>query len=483
MLEFLSEFHPFVVGALSTLLSIVVSGHVILNKRDARAAAAWVGLVWFVPVLGSVFYALFGVNRIRRRAVALRELGVDIRPQPRDSRTDFKVVTTVLEEPTGYLGALARMVGRVTHRPLVAGNRITALPDGDVAYPEMINAIRSAKHSVALSTYIFDNDTWGKRFASALGEAVSRGLDVRVLVDAVGSRYTWPPIMKALREFKVPYARFMQTVVPWRLPFLNLRIHRKILVIDGSLGFTGGMNIREGHVIEENPRRPVKDLQFRLEGPVVAHLMHVFAEDWAFSTKEVLDGDGWFPDILDIGPVLARGISDGPGEDFDGARMTILGAIASAQKEITVVTPYFLPDREITSALNVAAMRGVEVRIVLPEENNQPLVKWASTALLWQVLERGCRVFLSAPPFDHSKLMIVDGAWTLIGSVNWDPRSLRLNFEFNVECYDGAFASSMNRIVDKKLEGSHEVTKAEVDDRSLFVKLRDGAARLLSPYL
>jgi cardiolipin synthase len=243
------------------------------------------------------------------------------------------------------------------------------------------------------------------------------------------------------------------------------------------------MNIRDGHVLAERPNRPVKDLQFRVEGPVVEHLMQVFAEDWAFSTLELLEGEDWFPLLNEVGPVLARGISDGPGDDFDRARITMLGALATAQKEITVVTPYFLPDRELISALNIAAMRGVDVRILLPQVNNQVLVKWASTALLWQLLQRDCRIFLTAPPFDHTKLMLVDGAWTLVGSANWDPRSLRLNFEFNIECYDKGLSERMASLVDEKLQFAREVTKSQVDGRSLPVQLRDGVARLLSPYL
>jgi cardiolipin synthase len=483
MLELFQDLRPAIVATLSALLAVVVSAHVVLNKRDTRAAAGWVGVVWFLPVFGSVLYALFGINRIRRRGQMLRRLGMDLRPPIRDSRADWQIVSKSVPTQQGYLAALARIVGRVTRRPLVAGNQLTPLLNGDAAYPEMLERIESANRSVALSTFIFDNDSVGRAFTDSLGRAVNRGLEVRVLVDAAGSRYSWPPIMRELRRNGIRYARFMQTVVPWRMPFLNLRNHRKLLLVDGAVGYTGGMNIREGHVLGEQPKRPVQDLQFRVEGPVVKHLMQVFSEDWAFSTKELLDGDVWFPKLPEVGPVVARGISDGPDEDFDKARISMLGALATAQREVTVVTPYFLPDKELISALTIAAMRGVEVRILLPEVNNQVLVKWASTALLWQVLQRRCRIFLTAPPFDHTKLMLVDGAWTLVGSANWDPRSLRLNFEFNVECYDQDLGSRMAKLVQEKLAGAREITKAEVDARSLPVQLRDGVARLLSPYL
>jgi cardiolipin synthase len=181
--------------------------------------------------------------------------------------------------------------------------------------------------------------------------------------------------------------------------------------------------------------------------------------------------------------VLSRGVPDGPDEDFETLRFTLLGAIACARRSIQVVTPYFLPDASLIAALNVAALRGVEVDIVLPVRNDLALVGWASTAQLWQVLEHGCRVFLSPPPFDHTKLMLVDGIWTLLGSANWDPRSLRLNFEFNVECYDRELAASLQDLVRTKIERSRRIHLADVDGRSLPIRLRDGIARLFSPFL
>jgi cardiolipin synthase len=220
-----------------------------------------------------------------------------------------------------------------------------------------------------------------------------------------------------------------------------------------------------------------------LEGPVVLHLQEVFAIDWAFSSGESLDGDKWFPRPTRVGDVWARGIPDGPDEDFEKMQMAILGALTAAQKRIQVVSPYFLPDPPVIAALNVAAMRGIEVEIVLPSQNNIALVQWASTNLYWQLLERGVHIYQTPSPFDHTKLLVVDGIWTLLGSTNWDPRSLRLNFEFNVECYDEVLAGSLHKTIDEKIAAAHEVTIADINSRSFPVQLRDGLARLLSPYL
>jgi cardiolipin synthase len=224
-------------------------------------------------------------------------------------------------------------------------------------------------------------------------------------------------------------------------------------------------------------------VQFRVVGPIVAQLQEVFADDWLFTTGETLRGERWFPSLNVDGPVIARAISDGPDEDLDKLRWAILSALASARTSIHIVTPYFLPEPSLVSALNVAAMRGVSVDILLPERNNLPFVHWASRAHWWQVLEHGCRIWLSPEPFDHSKLFVVDDAWSLIGSANWDPRSLRLNFELNVECYDSDLAGKRVSLFEAKKKAGRQVTLAEVDARTLPGRLRDGLARLLTPFL
>jgi cardiolipin synthase len=224
-------------------------------------------------------------------------------------------------------------------------------------------------------------------------------------------------------------------------------------------------------------------LHFRVTGPVVTELQDSFANDWAFMTGEILDGELWFPEIKEAGDVIARVITDGPDADFEKLRLTLLAALTEAQTSVQILTPYFLPDPALISALNLAALRGVRVDIILPAKNNLPVVHWASRALWWQVLERGCHLWLTPPPFDHSKLMIVDGHWVLLGSANWDARSLRLNFELNVECYGRGFAQEMEKVIAKKMSAAREVTLAEADGRSLPARLRDATARLFSPYL
>jgi cardiolipin synthase len=455
--------------------------HAVLTKREVRAALGWGGLILVFPVAGAVLYLLFGINRIQRRATALRgapTAGEGAVPSPPDDAP---------------LAGLAHLVQRLVARPLLGGNRVRCLVDGEQAYPAMLEAIAGARRTVSLSTYIFDNDRVGRRFRDALAAAVERGVEVRVILDAVGARYSFPPISAALTHRGVPTAVFLRTLIPWRMPYMNLRTHRKILVVDGRAAFVGGMNLRRLHEVTEAGDAAVQDLHFRLDGPVVEQIQEVFAADWHFCRGEELTGDGWFPELEPLPPAAescgangiaeARVIPDGPNGDLDKLRWTLLGAVASARRSLRIVTPYFLPDTDLQTALQVAALRGVEVEILLPQRNNLALVAWAATAQLPWLLRHGCRVCLTPPPFDHSKLMLVDGAWALIGSANWDPRSLRLNFEINVELYGETTVARLEEIFAAKKATARELTLDDLRARPWWMKLRDGLARLAQPYL
>ena len=473
---------PHVAAVSMVALALAASAHAVLTKRDSRSVIGWVGLIWLAPFVGSLLYVLLGINRIHRRAHALR--GARLR-MPREGKREegsSEALARILPPESRHLASQARLVDALTGMPPVAGNRLTPFPAGAQAYPAMLEGIDSATRTLAFSTYIFSSGDTGQRFVEALARAVRRKVEVRVLIDDIGARYSLPSIVSGLRRAQVPVARFLPALLPVKLPYFNLRNHRKLLVADGKVGFTGGMNIQEtAHFRFE--QEGIQDLHCRIEGPVVAHLQRVFADDWRFTTGETLEGEAWFPELQPQGGAVARGIPDGPDDDSDTLRLTILGALACARSSVKVVTPYFLPDDALINALNVAAMRGVAVDILLPARNNLRMVQWASTALLWQLLQRGCRIWLSPLPFDHSKILVVDHAWTLLGSSNWDPRSFRLNFEFDVECYDPGLAGTLEALIEAKLRSASPLSLALVDGRGLPVRLRDGIARLFTPYL
>ena len=467
---------PHIFGAIVFIIACIASAHVVLNKRDTRSAVGWVGLIWLAPVLGVLLYILLGINRIRRKAKGLRFDHVF------SSSTKIPEKSHHIDIPQQFRG-FSHLATKIIQKPLIESNTFCPLINGDEAYPAMISEIERAKYFINMMTYIFDNDRAGKKFVEALGKAAQRGVKVRVIIDAVGARYSFPPVTRLLRRRGIKVARFLPSMIPWRTPYMNLRNHRKILIIDGKKGFTGGMNIREGLMLRENPKHPFHDLHFSIDGPVVAHLQEVFFKDWAFCTGERPDAEEFPLPSATNGTTIARGIPDGPDEDFEKLQWIVHGALTSAQSSVRIVTPYFIPDSALIKTINLTALRGINVDIVLPAENNLPVVKWASTDLIQQILEHGSRVWFSPPPFDHSKLMVVDDVWTLLGSANWDTRSFRLNFEFNVECYDRSLAGKMNQIISAKIDRAHNVTLEDVKSRILPVRLRDGVARLFSPYL
>ena len=490
--------YAFLLASLQVLVAGWASVHAVLTKRDVRAAIGWVVVIWVAPILGSLFYWVFGINRIHRKAAALR--GDD--EEEEEPVVPAMMAMQQLEPCFGPFG-LCRFIDGLVHRPLLPGNQIDPLIGGGAAYSAMLDAIRSARSSVSLLTYIFDDDPAGREFVQALSEARERGVEVRVLIDAVGGRYSKRPMVQVLRDVGVRSEAFMPTWHPLRAPYMNLRNHRKILVVDGEVGFTGGMNIREGHRgtppaaaddrSEIQPligsSRPagslgaIDDVHFKLRGPVVAHLQEVFAQDWVFASHERLQGEIWFPRLDYVGPMNARGVPDGPDRDLGKIQWALKGALACAKHRVKVVSPYFLPIDGLDAALQTAARRGVHVDIFLPEQSNLLLVGWASRGLWEQVLEGGCRIWLTPRPFDHTKLMIVDGDWSFIGSSNWDARSLRLNFELNVEVHSAELNRELDELIEQKRVRSRPVILEELRNRPLRLRLLDGWARLLAPYL
>jgi cardiolipin synthase len=453
------------------MVATLVTIHALLRKRDIGAMLGWIGLAWLSPFFGGFLYFMLGINRVKRRAQRLNV--------PRPARV--KLGDIALFHDKGALAPLERAIGRISGRAAEPGNAFATYQNGDEAYPAMLQAIAEAKVSIGLSSYIFRADATGARFIAALAAAKRRGVAVRVIIDGVGGGWILSSAYRALRREGVPAGRFLHSPLPWRMPLLNLRSHRKILVIDGRVGFTGGMNIADENVLAMMPKTPVEDTHFRVSGPVVAQLASAFAHDWSFVTDEELEGEAWFPAIEPAGKAAARVITSGPDRDIEKIELAVLQAIASARASIAVMTPYFLPDDQIVTALALAAMRGVAVDVVIPARSNHRLVDWATRATIGPMLREGARVWLGPPPFRHSKIMIVDGEWSLIGSSNWDMRSFRLNFELSMEVYDRSLAETLRRFL-----AAHEGRAFRAEDLDAIpvaLRLRDAAVRLMMPYL
>jgi cardiolipin synthase len=463
-----------ITGIAIALFDAAVAVHALTHKRDPRAALGWSAFCIFVPVAGGIAYLIFGMNRVQNRARQERR-----RPLREPSAPAISQDTVV----KGPMAPLERLSNALQPWPVVTGNRVEMLFGGEQAFPAMLKAIDDARERVFLSTYIFDAVHSGEAFIDALARAHGRGADVRVLIDGIGEKYSWPRARRRLSKSGIPVRLFgPPTLLPPSL-HINLRNHRKILAVDGCVAFAGGMNIGDRQLLRQSNGKPgSRDLHFRFDGPVAAQLETVFANDWYEVTGAAPPPPSAAPDPWPDG-APCRTLTDGPDHDLDKLTHVLTGAVGQARRQVAIMTPYFLPPRELVGALISAALRGVSVDVVLPGENNLPFVHWASRNGFWELLQRGVRIWYQPPPFDHSKILVVDDDYALVGSANLDPRSLRLNFELAVEIYGGDVIAEARQHVDNALSDSRPVTFEEIHRRSLPVHLRDAIAWLFSPYL
>ncbi|NLN60749.1 MAG: cardiolipin synthase, partial [Deltaproteobacteria bacterium] len=390
---------------LMTLFGIVTAGHALITKRDPKGAFGWIIVCLIFPFIGPFIYYIFGINRVQRRAEKLYyriPLSVYRKRQGKPGKLAFK---TALADLPGKFIPQAQISDRIARYPVCSGNRVVLLNNGEEAYPAMLDAIDQASVSVYLTTYIFDVDQTGIRFMDALERAHRRGIMVRVLVDGLGEINLGPLASRNIRKRGLTVARF---IPPRLIPptfYLNLRNHRKILVVDGKTAFTGGMNIGDRHLVGKDaiPGRQTTDIHFMIQGPISRQIERVFMEDWLFTTTETLP---LFPDLWeDTGTSFCRVISDGPDEQMGKLYMILSGVIASAQRNIRIMTPYFLPPRGILTALQTAIVRGIHLEIILPEKNDVPFVHWATRNMLWELLEHNADIYYQPAPFAHTKLI------------------------------------------------------------------------------
>ena len=460
-------FDTWLVLVLSFACAVVASIHALLTKPDPRSAFGWLVVCWLFPLGGAILYGLFGINRVRARARQLRgALG--------NPRNPVRIAAD--DAPADHL---MRIGDAVTQWARVPGNAIAFLENGENAFPPMLAAIASARRSVWLATYIFETDAVGQQFIDALAAAAARGVQVCVLIDGVGEWYNWPHAVPVLRRAGVDAQRFLPPrLFPPRLS-VNMRNHRKLLLVDGEVGFLGGMNIGGREVGKAGTRR-MADLHFKVQGPVLQELGEAFRIDWAFSALATLTVPEAPPGC---GSCMCRVITEGPDEDNDKLVSVMMGAVSMAREQLLLMTPYFIPPPELSSALQSAALRGVDVTLVLPERSNLRYVDWACRRWLRPLVARGVKVLLQPPPFAHTKLLVMDGRYAQIGSANLDPRSLRLNFEIALEVYDPATCRRLSEYIIQARDRSTPLTTAMIAALGIWARARNSLFWLLSPYL
>jgi cardiolipin synthase A/B len=384
--------------------------------------------------------------------------------------------------PHGYAARdpqFARTMSHLFGPAVVPGNRITALQNGDEAFPAMLEAIRTAKRSVNFEGYIFWTDTTGRAFADALAERARAGVPTRVLVDWVGSKKLSDSLQGAMRNAGVQVVKF-RPLRWYDLDQLNHRTHRKLLVVDGRVGFAGGIGVCDlfrGHAESEDHWR---DSQYRAEGPVVGQMQATFLDNWVQSGGALLDGPAYFPPLDSAGAQHAHAVASSPGDGTENLRLMYLLAVASASRRILIGNSYFVPNTLAVEMLVAARKRGAEVEIIVPGKiTDAKVVRRASRAKWGPLLEAGVKIYEYEPTMYHMKVMIVDDYWVSVGSTNLDNRSFRLNDENNLNVFDEEFARSQVKVFEEDRKQSHQITVEAWRHRPLHERLMEQVARVM----
>jgi cardiolipin synthase len=391
-----------------------------------------------------------------------------------ERKLDYRLQELALTDPT-FERCMAHLLGP----PLVDGNRITSLLNGDEIFPAMLAAIRSAQVTITFETYIYWSGKIGREFADALAERANAGVRVHVLLDWIGSNKLDPAALEELKEAGVQVERY-RPLRWYSLSRMNSRTHRKILVIDGSIGFIGGVGIADqwsGHAQSPDHWR---DSHFQLVGPAVAHLQAAFADNWMKTRADVLNAEAYFPVLASHGTSRAQVFKSSPREGADSARLMFLLSIAAARQRILIASAYFVPDSRTIAALVAALQRGVRLEIIVPGRHiDTKITRRASRAQWGPLLAAGAAIYEYQPTMYHCKVMVIDDRWVSVGSTNFDNRSFRLNDEANLNAIDHEFAEHQASVFETDKTKSHQITLAEWRRRPLRERVIEKLAGLL----
>jgi cardiolipin synthase A/B len=372
-----------------------------------------------------------------------------------------------------------RCMGQLLGPGILPGNRITALQNGDQIFPAMLNAIRGAQETITFETYIYWSGEIGKGFSEALSERARRGVKVHVMLDWAGSGKFKAKYLDELKAARVEVELY-HPLSWYNLARINNRTHRKLLVVDGRIGFTGGVGIADLWQGNADSKDHWRDSHYQIEGPAVAQMQAAFTDNWIKTRAQVLFGSNYFPELKSVGDALAQGFKSSRGEGSESVRLMYLLSIASAIKTIRLQAAYFVPDELAIQTFVSAAERGVKIEIIVPGSHmDAKTVRSASRSLWGLLLDAGVQIYEYQPTMYHCKVLVVDDVWVSVGSTNFDDRSFRLNDEANLNIYDAAFAAEQVKVFDHDRDRSRLITRAELKTRSLFVKMADDMAGIL----
>ncbi|MDR0985032.1 MAG: cardiolipin synthase [Endomicrobium sp.] len=462
---------------------IITVIHILLNKKDAKSAINWITLVFLSPFMGTFLYAFLGINKIRKKDIQMYDKVKFKKNVVHNMLVKQKKMFTSFKE---YYKKFITFEFNVYHKPFLFNNVILPLQNGIEAYPEMLKAIREAKKEVLITSYIFDYDSETSKFLNVFKEIIKKGVKVKILIDGIGTfKFLKRSVENKLAEIKgLEYGVFLSPYIPIKMLSLNLRNHRKMIVIDEEIAFLGGMNLSKRNTMIDNVNEGVLDITFKITGPIIEQIIEVFKNDWEFATGKIFrcltynikKNKNFFGDIP------ARIVAGGPDNENRIIELIVHGAINMAIKTIIITTPYFLPEENILTAIKMAAMRGVNVEILIPFKSDCVFIDWASEPNFLALLESGVKIYKVPRPFDHSKIFIVDEEWIFVGSANWDVRSFKFHFEANMEMFSKDLAKKLTNIIMIKKKKSKIITIKECRELTFMKRIRNNAYHLLTPY-
>ncbi len=474
--NFLATFWQDIAGWLVLIELLVTVGTLLAVmhlKREPMSAIAWSLTVLLLPFFGAFLFFVFGYQTVHRRLMRRRQ----------KSRA-YKEFTKRADGTSAGVPKRWDVLARLGHHgdgfPVTGGNAVTVYHEGGDAFEAMLLAIEKAEHHVHAQFFIFRPDELGERFIDALCDCARRKVEVRLLVDSVGSYNLPSRLVRCLKRSGGQAASFLPIINPLRV---NLRNHRKILVVDGQIGFCGGLNVGDEYVGKHPKFGYWRDTHFRVAGPAVEGFQHTFLEDWYFTTGDAVKGGLYFPPSHTPGAALAQVVASGPDMDYKAIRETYVAAILRARERVWIASPYFVPDAGLRDAILLAARSGVDVRFLGLFRPDKWLPFLAARYYWTDMLDAGVKVYQYARGMMHSKFVLVDGEWASVGSANTDNRSLFLNFELNCQFFDAAVVRNLEGAFLKDLEWSVRLDPELYATRPFVSRLAENACRLFSPVL
>lgn len=476
-------FGPHIFGYLIALihtLGLIAALHAVLTVRTAQGSIAWALSLIFIPYLTLIPYLVFGRSTFDGYIKARRQANEQMRQAISELNWRPWVEEALTARASNAYASL-RAMPKLGRMPCLANNEVQLLINGTATFESIFHAIEQAKEAVLIQFFIIHDDRLGQRLRDLLLKKAADGVTIHLLYDRIGSHALPHSYVQALRDGGVEVKAFA-TRSGWLNRFqVNFRNHRKIVVVDGMVGFLGGLNVGDEY-LGGNPRlSPWRDTHVEISGPVLACLQESFAEDWYWAAREL--PPLILPDSYPDDGVLCQALASGPADPQETCSLFFLEAIHSATQRVWITSPYFIPDEAVFAALRLAVLRGVDVRVLIPARPDHKIVYAASSLFAFEAVRAGVRMFRYQPGFMHQKVVLVDDEVSAIGSANLDNRSFRLNFEMTLLTVDRAFADQVEAMLLEDFDQAREITAEDSQDTHRIQQLGMRIARLISPIL